>query len=66
MTKLEYLIFLVSNKGFLYMDESRWNEVIEEDKEILVKHGYVRIEGNPGFETISITKRGETYLNSVE
>lgn len=66
MTKLEYLIFLKSNKEFLFLEESRLDEVIREDREDLIRNGYVYIEGNPGEEYIYLTKAGKSFLDSVE
>lgn len=62
MTKLEYLIFLRKNKGFLFKEESRLDEVIEGDREDLLKQRYIEVEGNIVF----LTALGEIYLNSVE
>ena len=66
MTKLEYLLYLWSQKGLLFIDESRLDEVIREDRDQLLKHGYIRIERDGSYEMVSITKKGIEYLDSVE
>ena len=62
MTKLEYLMFLSSKKGFLFKEESRLDEMLEEDKEILLKYRYIDIEDG----MVSLTDSGERYLASLE
>ena len=62
MTKLEYLIFLSSNKGFLFKEESRLDEVIDDDREVLLKHRYIRIED----DLVLLTESGKRYLDSLE
>lgn len=66
MTWLEYLLYLWYQKGLLFIDESRLDEVSKEDRDLLLKHGYIRIEEDGSCEIVSITKKGIEYLDSVE
>lgn len=66
MTKLEYLLYIWSQKGLLFIEESRLDEVIREDRDQLLRQGYIRVDEEDGYEMVSITRKGLDYLNSVE
>lgn len=70
MTKLEYLLYLKSQKGLLikdkYEDETRLSEVLPEDREDLLRKGYIFMdEVNSDTTWVEITNLGEDFLLSV-
>ena len=70
MTKLEYLSYLKSKKGLLikdkYEDETRLSEVLPEDREDLLRNGYIFMDEVDSDTTwVEITNLGEDFLLSV-
>jgi len=70
MTKLEYLLYLKSKKGILikdkYEDETRLDEVFPEDREDLLRNGYIFMDEVDSNTTwVEITNLGEDFLLSV-
>lgn len=70
MTKLDYLLYLKSNKGILIKDqnsdETRLDELTSQDREDLIRFGYIfidDIDDNSFF--VLLTDSGEEFLESL-
>lgn len=66
MTAIEYLSYLKLNKGILFGDETRLDEVLPDDREKLIRHGYIFLDDDPdGTLWVELTQAGEDFLLSV-
>lgn len=70
MTKLDYLLYLKSNKGILIKDqnsdETKLDELTSQDREDLIRFGYIfidDIDDNSFF--VLLTDSGEEFLESL-
>jgi len=65
MTMLEYLLYLKSMKGFLFDGESRFDELLPEDKERMIRQGLIYVEElSPRVINVELTEAGEDFLSS--
>ena len=66
MTALEYLSYLKANKGILFGDETRLDDLQPEDRSTLIRHGYILLDDDhEGTPWVELTKSGEDFLLSV-
>ena len=70
MTKLDYLLYLKKNKGILIKDqnsdETRLDELISQDREDLIRFGYIFIDDidDKSFFVL-LTDSGEEFIESL-
>lgn len=66
MTMLEYLLYLKDNKGILFDSEARLNEILPEDKEKLIRQGFISVDDYlNGLVTVYLRRAGEEFLLSL-
>lgn len=67
MTMIEYLEYLMRNKGVLFGKESKIESIIQDDFDKLKKSHFIEIDYyNNEVETVYLTDKGYNYISNLD